>query len=132
MPVQSVPITGNPLLQPQRNHLGDVAARQRDALPREAQGPLFCRTSAANASNSSARATSGVRSKPKASLISTALPSPGVTLAVGAIPTNDDAGVNQEPKVTSQGRRCDTMGAAASFSFEGNTMSRSPAVNVVS
>ena len=87
----------NALLDAGRDHLGDVAPAQRDAFPRESQSPFLRPDLLGQASNSSARATSGARSKPNAISIAPPCPLRAKALAVRAIAANDEAGSRPAP-----------------------------------
>ena len=77
------------------------------------------RTSSARFSISSALATSGVRSKPKALLDLAPLPSSGKAFAVGGIAANDQPGIDEASEMAAQRRRRHAMGADRQFLIRG-------------
>ena len=108
--VEAFPVAWNALLYAGRDHLGDVAPRQRDLFAQQRHRRFSARTSSARFSISAARATSGMRSKPKASSIGPPALSWRSVCRSGVAP-DDQPSVDEASEMPSQRRRRHAMGA---------------------
>ncbi len=132
LPVKALPVARKRLLHAQQDHLGDVAARERDALPCEPQRAAFRLHFGREGLELLGAGDERRQLEPESEAHLAIHPAAGVALAVGAVAANHDARFHQSREMPPERCRRDAMGALQSFSFEGKTISGSPAVSVVS
>jgi hypothetical protein len=119
LPVEALPVAGNRLFHAEQDHLGDVPARQRDALPCEPQRaalvPHLSRERLEFLSAGDERRQ--LESESEAHLA--IHPAPRVALAVGAVAADHDAGFHERREMPPERRWRDAMGAGAKLLVRG-------------